>query len=53
MVKQKKVPISEGNWKDIRIRTETAKSLMQIKLDNDFLTYDDAIQFILEQGVKR
>ena len=49
MAKQKRIPISDGNWKDIRIRTETAKAIMQIKLDNDLLTYDDAIQLLLNR----
>jgi hypothetical protein len=50
MVKQNKkklIPISEGKWKDIRIRSETAKKLLMIKVEQEFLTYDDAIQFIL------
>ena len=47
MVKQKRKTISEGAWKDLRVKKETANSLMYIKLENDLLTYDDAIQLLL------
>ena len=47
MVKQKRKTISEGAWKDLRVKKETANSLMYIKLENDLLTYDDAIQLLI------
>lgn len=45
---KKKLPISEGKWKDIRIRSETGKQLQFHKIDLDFLTYDDIIAYLLE-----
>lgn len=47
MKNKKQQPISEGKWKDIRIRSSTAKELNMLKIENDFLTYDDAIQLLL------
>lgn len=49
MVKQKKQLRNEAEWKDIRIKRTTAKLLMQVKIDNDLLTYDDAIQVVLNR----
>jgi len=51
MVKQKskkKIPISEGKWKDIRIRNDTAKQLQVYKINLDLLTYDDIIAHLLD-----
>lgn len=53
MVKQKITPISKGEWRDLKIRKETAKSLNQVKLDNDLLTYDDAIQLLLNERLSK
>lgn len=47
MVKRKQNSISDGEWKDLRVRKQTAKMLMMYKLENDLLTYDDAIQLLL------
>jgi hypothetical protein len=49
MVKKQQAPISKADWKDLRIRKETANSLQYIKLENDLLTYDDAIQLLLQR----
>lgn len=52
--KQKKItPVSQGEWKDLRIRKETARDLNQIKLDNDLLTYDDAIRLLLNERLSK
>jgi hypothetical protein len=45
---KKKIPISEGRWKDIRIRNETAKDLLVIKAKLEFSTYDDVIGHLLD-----
>ena len=44
---KKQTPISEGAWKDLRVRTNTAKSLGFLKLNLDMNTYDDVIQYLL------
>lgn len=53
MVKQKITPISKGEWRDLKIRKETARKLNQIKLDNDLLTYDDAIQLLINERLQK
>lgn len=49
MVKQKITPISKGEWRDMKIRKETARQLLQLKIDLDLLTYDEVLQFILNE----
>jgi hypothetical protein len=49
MVKQKITPISKGEWRDLKIRKETAKKLQMLKLDLDLLTYDDVLQYMLNE----
>lgn len=56
MVKQKQnkiIPVSQGEWKDLRIRESTAKQLQYVKLDNDLLTYDDAIQLLINERLSK
>ena len=57
MVKQKQskkiTPVCQGEWKDLRIRESTAKQLQYVKLDNDLLTYDDAIQYLLNERLAK
>ena len=51
MVKQnknKKTIFSE-EWKDLRVKTSTAKQLMLYKVNNDLLTYDQAIILLLSK----
>jgi hypothetical protein len=45
---KKKIAISQGKWRDIRIRSETAKNLQIIKINLDLLTYDEIIAHLLE-----
>ena len=54
MVKQKqstKIKFSE-EFKDIRIRKETAKELTLYKVNNDFSTFDQAINNLLIGATK-
>ena len=57
MVKQKQskkiTSITKGDFKDLRVRKETARKLNQIKLDEDLLTYDDAIQLLLNERLQK
>ena len=58
MVKTKKQPekitsITKGDFKDLRVRKETARKLNQIKLDEDLLTYDDAIQLLINERLQK
>jgi hypothetical protein len=51
MVKTKKEKIIfSDNWKDIRIKKATAKDLMLFKINNNFITYDQAIEFLLKEA---
>ena len=49
MVKQNKKIIFSEKWKDLRVQTETAKQLMLFKINNDLLTYDQAINLLLNK----
>jgi len=53
MVKQKITPISKGEWRDLKIRKETAKKLQMLKLDLDLLTYDDVLQYMLNERLSK
>jgi hypothetical protein len=46
MVKQKIQSISDGEWKDLRVKKETAKTLMLFKIQHDLLTYDQALNLM-------
>jgi hypothetical protein len=52
MAKQKRTPIFQGEWKDLRVSQETAKRLMLYKINNDLLTYDQAINLLLDKERK-
>lgn len=49
MVKQNKKIIFSDQWKDLRVKTSTAKQLMLYKINNDLLTYDQAILLLLSK----
>jgi hypothetical protein len=49
MVKRKQNSISDGEWKDLRVRKQTANRLMIYKVNNDLLTYDQAIVLLLDK----
>lgn len=50
MVKQNKIPIYKGEWKDLRVKESTAKRLMLYKVRLDLLTYDEAINILLNKA---
>jgi hypothetical protein len=50
MAKKKQQPISHGEWKDLRVSQETAKRLMLYKINNNLLTYDQAIKLLLNKA---
>lgn len=47
-MKHKKIKFSD-EWKDLRVKTSTAKQLMLYKINNDLLTYDQAIILLLSK----
>jgi hypothetical protein len=56
MVKQtkKKTQTFSDEWKDLRVKTSTAKQLMLYKVYNDLITYDQAILLLLQEvGAKK
>ena len=58
MVKTKKQPekitsITKGDFKDLRVRKETAKQLQMLKLDLDLLTYDDVLNYLLNERLQK
>jgi hypothetical protein len=50
---EKITSITKGDFKDLRVRKETAKKLQMLKLDLDLLTYDDAIQYLLNERLSK
>jgi hypothetical protein len=46
---EKITSITKGDFKDLRVRKETAKKLQMLKLDLDLLTYDDVLQYMLNE----
>lgn len=49
MVKQKKLYRNEAEWQDIRVKRSTIKALAIMKINNDLLTYDQAITLLLSK----
>ena len=39
----------KNGWDNIRIQIKTKKALMQLKIDMDFVTYDNVINYLLEK----
>ena len=50
MVKQKRNIVSKGDWKDLRVSDNTAKRLMLFKINSNLLTYDQAINILLNKA---
>jgi len=58
MVKTKKqskkiTSITKGDFKDLRVRKETAKQIQILKIDLDLLTYDDVLQYMLNERLSK
>ena len=50
---EKITPITKGDFKDLRVRKETARQLQKLKLDLDLLTYDDVIRVMLNERLQK
>jgi hypothetical protein len=50
---EKITSITKGDFKDLRVRKETAKQLQMLKLDLDLLTYDDVLQYMLNERLSK